>query len=715
MKIRNSMYSKVSYSAFVAATIAGLALATPARAQEADSGTTDEEQESERWTAQNAITVIGYRDDYTVNTASVTRVPIPLIETPQSVQVITDTLIRDQELNTLDEVLRNVSGVIPSLPSELVLANPIVRGFEAEIFADGLIGYADTAVIDPSSLIAIERVEVAKGATSTLFGGGTGAPVGGLINLVSKTAEPGTFASFRARAGSFDTFQIGGDVNLQLDDNLSVRLISEYQDSGDAIDFVDIERFYINASLRAVLPTDTEIIARFTHSDVEQLEYAGLPAEIARLDSVDPFRFSGATNAPLTTVRNLSADLAISQPISDVFTADLRVRRYENDFEEFASFGFFAFFPGTGTEFPIIRGQLPSSVDEWTIDGSLTAVFDTGAVEHVVLGGVQYDVADYFAASGFDFTPIGVLDFADPNSDLDFGPIPTLNTFLENRYSTFAVYLQDQITLFDRLHILASIRYSRLGIDERLGGNGNDEVYHEWDPRFGVTFDVTEGLALFAGYAEGSRLSLFFNNPNDPPVPERSKNYEAGVKLGFSDIGLSGTLAVFRAERTNVPTPDPMTFFTSIQTGEQVSEGVELDLVWEPISQWSFLVTYAYTDARVTFDTEIPAGDALPRVPEHAGRFAGRYRFDGALDGLELGAGVTAASATEITLPNSFRSDSYVVFDAQASYDLGPARIGVRIDNIFDEEYFLAYQYLAQAVVRPGNPRSAFVTLGVNF
>lgn len=114
---------------------------------------------------------------------------MPLNEVSQSIQVLTEQLIEDQELVTLDEALRDVSGVVPSLPSELVLANPVVRGFEAEIFTDGLIGYGDTAVINPGSRWNVERIEVAKGPTSTLFGGGTGSPVGGLIDLVSKTAN----------------------------------------------------------------------------------------------------------------------------------------------------------------------------------------------------------------------------------------------------------------------------------------------------------------------------------------------------------------------------------------------------------------------------------------------------------------------------------------------------------------------------------------------
>jgi len=700
----------------LAMLLAATSLTTPAFAQEQD---TEIEAQAGRWTPGNII-VTGTRDSYAADEASITRTPVPLIEVPQSIQVITSELIKDQELVTLDEALRNVSGVVPSLPSEIVLVNPIVRGFEAEIFTDGLIGYGDTAVIDPGSLWNVERIEVAKGPTSTLFGGGIGSPVGGLINLVSKTANGETFLDGRLRAGSFETYSIAADAGAALTDSLSARVVAEYQSSEDNIDVVEIERLLIAPSVRFAPSENTEIVGRFTYTRIAQLEYAGLPAIFMDDPRVDPERFTGATNAPDTEVENLTAQIEWTQRLSDGLTFNLRGRRYENDFREFATSPFLAFFPCgaasglNATSCPQIRAQLPASIDEWTVDGSLTAEFSTGAISHVVLGGVQWDRADYDAAIGFDLVNVVPFDYADPASDFDFFPVPALSGFNTNRYETLAAYAQDQLTIAGRLHVLASLRYSRLGLTEFVGGT-NDEVYHEWDPRLGLTFDVTEGVSLFAGYATGSRLSIFFNGATSP-VPERSESWEGGIKFALAGTGLSGTIAAFRLDRTNVPTPDPGTFFTSIQTGAQRSEGIEADVIYEPSPAFSLLASYGYSDARVTADTVIPVGSRLPRVSDHRGRIAARYRFlDGSMEGLELGAGVTAASDSVIALPNGAEVDGYVVADAQASYTIGGIRVGLRIDNLFGADYFVPYQYFAQDVVRPGNPRSAFVTLGFGF
>jgi iron complex outermembrane receptor protein len=660
------------------------------------------------WTPD--IIVTAPRDRYAAHTASVARLPVPLIETPQSIQVLTDRLLREQDRATLSDALRNVSGAVPALPSEAVLANPIIRGFEAEVFVDGLIGYGDTAVIDPSSLWAVERIEVAKGPTSVLFGGGTGAPLGGLINMVMRTPEEGLKARAEVRAGSFGLVQGRGDLNWG-DATGGLRLLGEYTSNGDAIDRVSIDRFSLNPSARLALGVDTDLVVRGTYSRVEQLEYAGLPAEIARLSEVPDFRFSGATDAPRTTIENLILDGLVTHRFSDTLSATVQLRRYESRFDEQATFPFLAFFPLTGTEAVLFKGRLPVAVDQTTVDASLTAKFETGELTHVLLAGATNDVTDYDGAIGFE--PLGVLDYADPASDLSYGAPPATRPVV-NRYLTSALYIQDQMKI-GPVSLLAGLRYSAMSLREIEGGADTRDTWHQWDPRLGATVELMPGLALFAGWARGSRLTIFFSGA-EPPVPERSESFEGGVKLGLSQVGLSGTLAAFQISRRNVPTADPSNPFASVQTGEQRSQGIEADLIWEPTSAFSVLAAYAFTDAKVTEDNAIPLGDRLPRVPEHSGRLAVRYRvLDGALEGFGIGAGVTAATAAEITLPNSFKGDGWAVVDLQASYESGPWRLAISVENLANRRYFIPYQYLGQAAVRPGDSRSAFITGGVRF
>ena len=175
--------------------MAGAALlVTPALAQETTAPS---------WTPEIIVTA-ERPANYTIGAASVTRTPVPLINTPQSIQVLTRTLLDEQQLFTLADAVRNISGVVTALPSEAVLANPIVRGFESEVFVDGLIAYGDTAVVDPSSLSGVERIEVAKGPTSLLFGGGTGAAY---PNSKGRTSTSGL---------AKDRHRLGGRANAAL-------------------------------------------------------------------------------------------------------------------------------------------------------------------------------------------------------------------------------------------------------------------------------------------------------------------------------------------------------------------------------------------------------------------------------------------------------------------------------------------------------------------
>ncbi|MEM0953122.1 MAG: TonB-dependent siderophore receptor [Pseudomonadota bacterium] len=676
---------------------------------------------SASWKIREEVVVVGTRDQgYSASAAEVIKGGVPLIEWPQSVQVLNRTLLEEQNQQSLTSALRNVSGVVPSHEQESVLVNPFVRGQEAEVLLDGLVSYGDTAVIDPASLIAFERVEVAKGPTSTQYGGGVGAPTGGLINLVTKTPKADPAYYFGLRGGSFDTRAAEMDVNQPLNDRVAVRLAAEWYDSEDMVDDIAVERLTLNPSFSAVLGAGTDLTVRGFYSSIDQLEYSGLPAEVVGLPGVDTNQFTGAANAPDTTIENLSLHATVRHAFSNQLTGLLQMRYFENTFDEFSSFPFFSAFPLEGTRAPIIRGQLPVETEEYTLDAQLEyQLTGSGSMDHALLLGLTWDATDYEAGSGFDFTPIGVIDYASPVNVLDFGATPPIDSVTENEYRTLAVYLQDYITLGEHWRILLSGRLTEYGLDEVVGGTGADESYTEFDPRVGVTYRVNEEVSFFAGYATGSRMVPFFTGvDSSAPVPEESASWEAGVK--FASERWSGTLAAFRLDRENIPQTDLADpFFGSVQNGEQRSEGLEMDVVWEPSDSLSLLANASFVNSEnrteiASFGTIFAEGNQLSRVPETSGRLAARYRFlNGPLRGLGLGLGMTYADEAPLTDANIFYSDDYLVFDLQADYNVGPWIFRLNVVNLLDEEYVMPYQFLLQEVVRPGMERAAFVSVGV--
>ncbi|WP_330214455.1 TonB-dependent siderophore receptor [Pseudomonas sp. AM8] len=701
----------------------GLALPVIVQAAQPETGSLDAPPASKKlqtWTLE-PITVSGAREGYIAPTsASATRTDTPLIEVPQSVQVVTQSMIKEQGSHTLADALVNVSGVRATKPQEALFAQPIVRGFPAEIYMNGLPAFGGTAAsIDPTSLIGTERIEVLKGPTSALYGGGIGAPLGGLINVISKRPETEPSALLSIRTGSFGTMNPAMDLNTPIGDKIAARISADYQENDSWIDHVNGHQWSIQPSITFQLSPETELLLRGQYEDRSQLEYSGLPAAQALGGQIDRDAFPGATSGqPHTTIENRTTTAELKHELNDDTRMSVSAQYYEGKMRDNGAFIFPELLganPATPTVYPIFKLYLPTNIRESTLDTNLGSRIETLGGVHEVLVGVSYDRTD-FTSGVSNAELIGELDLANPRYGISYGARPETIVSQTNRYETKAVYVQDQAT-YGRFHLLGSLRLTQLNLKQQE--QGVDTSYHRVIPRVGVTYDLTENVALYAAYSTGFRGAFNFNG-TETPKPELSRNYEVGVKLASSDMGLSGSVAVFEQIRRNVSTPDPdpanAILGYSVQSGEQRARGVEADLVWEPIPALSLLANYAYTQAEVTDDNSIPIGDGLPRVPRHSGRLAARYRIlDGAAKGLGFGAGVTALSARELTLPNTVSAPGYALFDAQASYDFDRYTLSVSAVNLTGRKVFETYQYLGSPVVLPTQPRSAFLTLTASF
>ena len=701
----------------------GLALPVIAQAAQPQDGTGDATQTTKRlqtWTLE-AINVSGEREGYTApSSASATRTDTPLIEVPQSVQVVTQSMIKEQDSHSLTDALVNVSGVRATKPQEALFAQPIVRGFPAEIYMNGLPAFGGTAAsIDPTSLIGTERVEVLKGPTSALYGGGIGAPLGGLINVISKHPEAEPSALLSMRTGSFGTVNPSVDLNTPIGDKVAARISADYQENDSWIDHVNGHQWSIQPSIAFQLSPETELLLRGQYEDRSQLEYSGLPAAQALSGQIDRNAFPGATSGqPHTTIENRTTTAELTHELSDDTRMTVTAQYYEGRVRDYGSFVYPELLspsPATPTVYPIFKLYLPTNIRENTLDTNLASRIEALGGNHELLIGASYDRTDFTSAmSGAEL--IGELDLANPAYGISYGATPEIMVSQTNRYETKALYVQDQAT-YGRFHLLGSLRLTQLDLKQQE--QGVDTSYHRVTPRFGITYDLTESLALYAAYSTGFRGAFNFTG-RETPKPELSRNYEAGVKLELNDIGLSGTLAVFEQTRRNVSTPDPDPTYSilgySVQSGEQRARGVEADLLWEPIPALSLLANYAYTQAEVTEDNSIPVGDGLPRVPRHSGRLAARYRIlDGAAKGLGFGAGITALSARELTLPNTVSAPGYALLDAQTSYEFDRYTISVSAVNLTGRKVFETYQYLGSPLVLPTQPRSAYLTLTASF
>jgi iron complex outermembrane recepter protein len=695
-----------------AMALASTLLATPTLAQTLPTDTT------RSWTGDTII-VTGRREHYAApDTGAATRTDTPFIEVPQSVQVLTRALIEEQDRRTLGEALVNVSGVVPTRSEELLLIPPLVRGFPAEVYLDGLPIYAgNQQAFDPDSLVGVERIDVLKGPSATLYGGGLGTPLGGVINIESE--RPGdTSGGFVAmRAGSFSTWNPYGDVDVALAPGIAARVAAEYQSNGSWIDKVHGDHWSVQPSLSVQLDPQTDLLLQGQFNHRAQLEYSGLPAVQALAGQIDRNAFPGSPNGqPLTTNDNRMGQATLRHRFTDDLKLTVSARYYASSIREYGSFvdpDMLAPDAATPTVYPILPITMITDTKEATFDANLVAKADMLGGSHTFLAGIDYDWTSFSSNMGLfvSNTPEGTIDLADPVYDTTYTPQLPVNYLQTDHYRTLAVYVQDQAN-YGPLHLTGALRYTQLTFSEVSNyGVANQDSYHHVSPRIGATFDVVPGVALFAGYATAFRAAFGFVGLA-APRPETSRNVEGGLKLALPQAHLSGTIAVFDQTHDNVATSDPNNLGFSIQTGRQQAKGAEADLVWEPSPAFSLLANYAHTDAKVTADSTIPVGSELARVPRNSGRLAAHYRvLDGPAKGLSFGAGVTALGARQLTLPNTLSVPGHAAIDAQAAYELGRFTIQVSAVNLGGSRAFDTYQYMGNPVVMPIQPRSAYVTL----
>jgi len=690
---------------YTAGLLAGTILAAPAFAQ-------DTAKPTGGWTAD--IVVSASRGYSAPDAVTATRTATPVEEVPQSIQTLTRNLIDEQDLQTLSDALVNVSGVVPNGQEQAVLQATLVRGFSVNTFIDGVPTYMLPAGAgDPGTLVQVERIEVAKGPSATLYGGGSGAPLSGLINLVSRTPVSAFSGELSARLGAFETWGISGGVNLPLAEGIAFRVDGMAEQADSYMDFVTSEKYAVYPSLLLGLGEDTRLIVRGRYSRFEQTEYAGLPYEL--LDPVrliEPDVYAGARDMPRTFVENQAVTGELTHNFSDMITATLVASRVLSEFEEWTTFPYGQL---AGTVYNFGNGQLPSDSQKTYLSGTLSARVGEGTFRQTLLAGVDYDHTDYYGAMYFN-AAWAMIDFANPLPAPAFGPLPPFYFDQTDKLESVAVFAQDQIAIGDAIDVTLGLRWTSIAVGSDMGLFGaTDETYDKITPRVGVTAEVAEGVSLFAGYAEGFQGVVGGAFYGFTPEPETSQAWEGGLKLAQPVPGLSGTVALYRITRQNVLVSVPNTFFYS-QAGEQRSQGVELDLVYEPTPAFSLLANYAFTDAEVTKDTTIPVGSRLRVVPRHSGRLAARYRFAGGdLDGFSFGAGLTAVSRRELTLPNTLSVPGNVLVDAQASKQFGTFRVAISAVNLLGEDAFDPYQYFGGAYVIPVQPRSAFVTFGIDF
>ncbi|MDX2158969.1 MAG: TonB-dependent siderophore receptor [Hyphomicrobiaceae bacterium] len=677
-------------------------------------------------TATTAGPVQGYR---ALTGFSSTRTDTPVERIPQSVSILPRSVIDDQKPVGTSEALQNVSGVVPPSPIITPAFDPtLLRGFSADRWVDGLSIQYNPG--DTQGTINIERIEVLKGPTGFLYGGGIGNPVGGAVNIVSKLPMPEAFGKVGITIGSHAHVQPFFDINQPITPLVLFRMTGEYTQAKSHIDVIETERYNINPTLTLTDRSNTTLTVQGTLRNWKQPEYQGLPATGT---VVGDFRlprsmFIGPADIPDSHSRYEAVTVTLDHKLDPVWSFNVKGRIARSEFEEnvqtiAGADGFIGdrpFFPPS--TWGLYNAELFQDQQEATVTAHALAKFDWGPARNKLLFGFDYS---RLKDQGFiNAALLGFVDLQNPLFPPYFDPGPRIKDQIVVT-ETSGAFVQLQSSLWERLHITAGLRAASVvtnftNTDPFFGFKAiTDE--DKLLPRAGAVLDVLPGILIFAGYSEGMRAQPFLNFV-DEPKPELSEQVEGGIKFNFGGM-VGGTLSVYEVNRHNVAitdVTDPL--FRSIAVGEQRSRGFEAESTWQLSKAFKVLTAYAYTDAEFAktvpgtlFAAPILAGSRIPGVPEHSGRVWLNYAFQHDwLRGFSVGAGVYAASDKLISTQNPFTSDGFYTIDAKIGYESERFEAALALKNITDEKYFDRYGYFSGRVV-PSDGFAAYGTIAVKY
>lgn len=656
--------------------------------------------------------------DYSVaGSSTATRTNTPIREIPQSIQVIPRAVTRDQDSRTAADALRNVSGVAP-MPPVLTPAfdTTVIRGFRSEYYLDGFTQYYNTG--DRDSLVNLERLEVLKGANAILYGGGSGSPVGGFVNKVSKSPQPEAFGELGITYGSHDYWQPFVDWNQPLTENVLFRLTGEYTSAASAIDFLQTDRWNVNPTVTFLGDDGSRLTLRGHLSDWRQPEYQGLPA-VGTLTGdfhIDPRLFIGPSNIPDSSSEFQAFVLDFEQPVGENLVVHVLGRASHSDFEEnvqtiLGADGFGANVPLLGSSWGLANAQLAQEQKEFSFQSYLTYEAEASWGKNTLVAGFDHSNLEDVGSMPVEFLPVFV-DLTAPAFPVPYTvpATPFLSGGVENR--TTGAYAQWQATVQERLHLRGGLRAARVELDyvDDVMGATTTTSSAKLLPQAGAVLDLTNEVSIFAAYSEGLRGQPWaFFAPGTEPAPVSSDHLEAGLKFDVADQ-LTGQVAVYEINRQNVAAG-----FPALATGEQRSRGFETDLVWEPLAGFQVLASYGVTSAEFTNDDLAPVGNFIPGVPERSGRVWINHHFQqDCLKGWSAGLGVYARSGVFLDAANVFKTDGYATLDAAVTYETDAFRVTASVQNLTDNEYFDYYGYFDSRVLPVTGP-SAFVTATMKF
>ncbi|WP_458722956.1 TonB-dependent receptor [Pseudomonas brenneri] len=652
------------------------------------------------------------KDSRTEHSAS-SKYVAPLLDTPQTITVVSPKVIQEQQALSLRQVLSNVSGITFNAGEGGGGSGDSIniRGFSANsnIQIDGLRDSAQTSRTDTFN---VEQVEVIKGPNSVFGGAGT---TGGSINIISKQPQDQAFTRLGGSIGTDNYYRLTLDTNQPLEgvgDNSAVRLnLMGHQNDVAGREEIDRERWGIAPSLRLGFNESTSLTLSAFHQVDDNLPDYGVPAlDGKRLSGVDRDAYFGWKNLDKEKFEQSAFTANFEHDFNDNLRLQNLTRYSRTDRDTIVS----ASHVNTGgvpagryrPAGPQAYGR-DAITEMWINQTNLISNFQLAGMRHDLVTGVEIsretlDLKTYNHGLGTSLYPGNGYDLGNPPGHWS-GPVnKTTSGYTETKLTDKALYLFDSIALHEQWDLNLGLRYDK--IEGRANGYTGTHVQtsslsstdEKLSARTGLVYKPTENGRFYVAWgnsfnpsaenlaSNGGGLSAATENL----APEKNETWELGTKWELLDKRVELDAALFRVEKTNAR--ETMSDGSTQLAGKQRVQGFELGVTGRVTELWDVFANYTFLDSETLDAANTPAGNArkgqaLGNTPPHSFNLWTTYELPA---GWSVGYGARYASKRNVTSSTTAKLDAFWVHNAMVGYQVNDdLELQLNVNNLFNKDY----------------------------
>ncbi|WP_443944843.1 TonB-dependent siderophore receptor [Pedobacter sp. AW1-32] len=664
------------------------------------------------------VTIAAIKDKYKVSLPSATlRLNEPLLEAPQNIQIVSNQVIKDQQIISMsDGLIRNVSGAVRLEHWGDLYTNIVMRGSQIQAMRNGFNVVSSYWGPLTEDMSFVDHIEFVKGPAGFMLGNGDPS---GLYNVVTKKPTGINQGEVSFTAGSYDLYRTTIDLDHKLtqDGKFLFRLNAAAQNKASFRPYEQNDRYSFAPVLTYQITPSTKLTA----------EYVLQNAKMTEVGSYYMFSTEGYATLP--------RDFTLTQPgvqptrITDQsVTLNLQQQLGQN-WKLTAQAAYYKYMQTGSSSWPSAvypDGTLIRNIGIWDAESSMklaqlfvNGTVKTGGIVHRILagfdGGKKNYIADWGQSHDLDlaFSPFNLNS---PNYDFPSNGYPNFDrstSLLERATAAGGLmdqkylsgYVQDELGFFNNvLRLTLAGRYTY--VSQSAWGASPDKAKHV-TPRVGLSVSVDKNTSIYAVYDEAFTPQSGLVRNGTTPKPITGNNKEIGIKKDWFDGKWNTTLSVYRIMKQNELTADPFNQAGenfSIVVGEKRAQGVEFDLRGELAKGLNLIANYAYTDGKVTSLAEgvqnstIYVGQVIPGFAKHTSNAWLTYAVqEGGLRGFGISGGFTylAGRATQNFSPTNPEQNlpDYFKLDGGLFWQNKKLKINGNVFNILDKYLFSGSYY----------------------